>query len=196
MKNIPRAALRNYVLARRRNLSAAKRRKAALRAANRLTHSKAFRTAKSIGFYLAVKGELNPEPAMLQALSTGKDCYLPILRPFKQKKLWFGKWDNGTPTQPNQYGIQEPVCHPSKMRPVWALDLLIVPLVAFDKRLNRIGMGAGYYDRTLSYLRHRKHWRKPTLIGYAYEFQKTPVLVKRRWDIPMDMVITQKKVHR
>jgi 5-formyltetrahydrofolate cyclo-ligase len=71
------------------------------------------------------------------------------------------------------------------------LDVILMPLVAFDGQGNRLGMGAGYYDRTLAFLRHRRHWRKPRIIGLAYEFQRMPALPAEPWDVPLDGIITE-----
>ena len=73
---------------------------------------------------------------------------------------------------------------------------LLVPLVAFDARGNRLGMGGGYYDRTLAYLRDRSHWRRPRIFGLAHALQRVDALPKNAWDIPVDGVITEREMHR
>ena len=74
------------------------------------------------------------------------------------------------------------------------LDLVLVPLVAFDDRGNRLGMGGGYYDQTFAFLSQRQHYRRPTLLGVAYEFQRLVALPVQAWDIPLDGVATEKRV--
>jgi 5-formyltetrahydrofolate cyclo-ligase len=70
-----------------------------------------------------------------------------------------------------------------------------MPLVAFDEQGNRLGMGGGFYDRTLAYLRQREQWRRPLLIGLAHECQKVPSLESQRWDIPLDAIFTEAAVY-
>ena len=93
--------------------------------------------------------------------------------------------------QLNRFNIPEPQVRPSEWRSASQLDLLLLPLVAFDAQGNRVGMGGGFYDRTLAYLQHRRHWRKPVLIGLAHEVQKTDGLTTQSWDIPLDTIITE-----
>jgi len=77
-----------------------------------------------------------------------------------------------------------------------ALDLILLPLVAFDKSGHRLGMGGGYYDRTLAFLAHRRLWRKPHLLGTAYQFQQLETLPTQPWDIPLDGIATEQGVLR
>jgi 5-formyltetrahydrofolate cyclo-ligase len=71
-----------------------------------------------------------------------------------------------------------------------------MPLVAFDEQGNRLGMGGGFYDRTLAYLKYRQHRRKPVLAGLAHEIQKIGQLTTQSWDIPLDCIITENKLYR
>ena len=73
------------------------------------------------------------------------------------------------------------------------LDLVLMPLVAFDKAGNRLGMGKGYYDRSLKILNHRKAWRRPRLTGIAYEFQRVDKIDNEPWDIPLQFALTDKQ---
>lgn len=78
----------------------------------------------------------------------------------------------------------------------WGLDLIILPLVAFDLSGNRLGMGGGFYDRTLSFKHQRCHWKGPKLIGIAHELQRVDLLPVNDWDIPLDAVITEQKLYQ
>ena len=75
------------------------------------------------------------------------------------------------------------------------LDIVFTPLVAFDTAGNRVGMGAGFYDRSFAFRKHRRNWRRPLLIGVAYDFQRVPHIPARTWDVPVDLVVTDKKTY-
>jgi 5-formyltetrahydrofolate cyclo-ligase len=74
--------------------------------------------------------------------------------------------------------------------PRW-LDLVLVPLVGFDPRGHRLGMGAGLYDRHFAFLRHRRTWRRPLLVGVAFEAQKVERLTEAEYDVQLDGVVTE-----
>ena len=76
------------------------------------------------------------------------------------------------------------------------LDMIFVPLVAFDLNGFRIGMGSGYYDRTFEKKLEIKDMKSPVLIGLAYEFQKQECLNHQPWDVPLDMVVTELKIYK
>lgn len=95
----------------------------------------------------------------------------------------------------NRFGIDEPDTPLHQTTRSYGLDLVLMPLVAFDIEGNRLGMGKGYYDRTLKFLHLRRHWRKPRLVGIAYELQKFEQLPKQAWDIPLDAIVTEKAVY-
>ena len=96
----------------------------------------------------------------------------------------------------NRFGIQEPACSPRHWVRAWQLDLILLPLVAFDESGNRLGMGGGFYDRSLAYRQSRTHSRRPRLIGLAHELQRVEQLATNSWDIPLDMIATEKRVFR
>ncbi len=91
---------------------------------------------------------------------------------------------------PNRFRIQEPRANRKQQRKVWALDLVLLPLVGFDNAGGRLGMGGGFYDRSLAYLSLRKKWHKPTLLGLAHECQKVDQLTLASWDVPLHATIT------
>eukprot|EP01030_Chromulinospumella_sphaerica_P026812 gene26812-27037_t len=94
---------------------------------------------------------------------------------------------------PNRFGILEPQVNIGRQRKVWALDLVLLPLVGFDDAGGRLGMGGGFYDRSLAYLARRSSWRKPTLLGLAHECQKVKRLAQASWDVPLNGTVTDKK---
>jgi 5-formyltetrahydrofolate cyclo-ligase len=96
----------------------------------------------------------------------------------------------------NRYGIPEPSRRTGRQRNAQGLDVLVLPLVGFDGDCNRLGMGGGYYDRSLSYLSQRRHWRRPHLIGVAHECQRVPHVPVCPWDMPLDLVVTERGVYR
>ncbi|MCU0767615.1 MAG: 5-formyltetrahydrofolate cyclo-ligase [Gammaproteobacteria bacterium] len=167
-----------------------------LAVARLLCSQPSFLRARSVGAYLAADGELDPAPLIALAVAAGKRCFLPVLHPFAGPALWFCEWRPGDPLAPNRYAIPEPVATRRAPQPARALDLLLVPLVAFDDAGNRLGMGGGYYDRTLAYLRVRRHWRRPRVIGLAHALQRVASLPKNAWDVPVDAVVTERTVHR
>jgi 5-formyltetrahydrofolate cyclo-ligase len=157
---------------------------------SRLSHDRNYRYCTHIALYLANDGEIDPHYICEHAWDNGKQVYLPILAPLKDS-LYFAPYLPDSKLQLNRFNIPEPVCRPSEWKTAKQMDLLLLPLVAFDEQGNRIGMGGGFYDRTLAYLRYRTNWRKPVLVGLAHEIQKTGSLVTQSWDIPLDYVLTE-----
>ena len=122
-----------------------------------------------------------------------RHCYLPVL-PRRGRVMRFGRLRRDTPMRPNRYGIPEPVDRRSLR--ARQLDLLVMPLVGFDADGYRLGMGGGFYDATLAYMQHRRHGRKPRLVGVAYECQRADALPHDPWDMPLDAVLTERRLYR
>lgn len=183
-----RQQLRRDMRRRRQALSSAEQIAASHRFASRLSSSLTFRRARHIGLYLAADGELDPLPALLGAGNARRTFYLPVLPKHADAVLHFVRWIPGEPLIPNRYGIGEPAMQGRKLTPLWRLDLLLLPLVAFDDDGNRLGMGGGFYDRALAALQRQP--KRPRLTGVAHRFQRTDKLVPAPWDQPLDMIIT------
>lgn len=92
----------------------------------------------------------------------------------------------------NRFGILEPDRNWYQMAKLWSIDLLLMPLVAFDSTGTRMGMGGGFYDRSFAYLKQRGHWHKPHLLGTAFELQRVEGLPRQQWDIPLHSVVTER----
>jgi 5-formyltetrahydrofolate cyclo-ligase len=179
----------------RRQLTDAEQTSHAISAATRVANTRAFRNCKRVAAYIANDGELDPEYIIDSAWRMRKQVFLPVLSPFQQR-LYFAPFNIDSKLQRNCFGIPEPACHPSLWLKPQQLDLILLPLVAFDENGNRIGMGGGFYDRTLAYMKSRTRSRKPVLIGLAHELQRCDDLVANSWDIPVDMIASEQTVRK
>ena len=150
--------------------------------------------ARRIGFYWPTGSEFDVLPLLNHALRLGRACYLPVLPARRQRKLWFSRLTGRGAWRLNRFGIDE--FHAPRMVRAQRLDLLILPLVGFDERGFRLGMGGGFYDATLAHLAGRRHYRKPRLVGAGYECQRVTRLPREPWDRPLDAALTERTVHR
>lgn len=147
-----------------------------------------------VGFYLPMSEEIDLIPLLNSALWLRKACFLPVIPPRGARRLWFSRITGLPAWYQNRFGIYE---HGSIHRVrAHQLDVLFMPLVAFDAEGNRLGMGGGFYDASLAHLRTRNAFRKPKLIGVAYDFQRVDALPKESWDVPLDAVLTDRKLYR
>jgi len=190
-----RKQLRKEMRATRRRLSAADQAAHARDVARRLRGFLPFQSSSRIAFYLSNDGEINLLRLMQHALREKKKSFLPVLRRQQNPHLWFVEYRPGERLLNNRFGISEPRLQLRSQTPPWGLDAILLPLVAFDEHGNRLGMGGGFYDRTLAYKRRRLVWRPPLLIGVAHECQKVPLLPKQPWDVPLDFVVTEAKLY-
>jgi len=166
----------------------------ARRAVQLALHLRWLHRKRRAGFYVPAKGEFDCLPLMNRALWMGVVCYLPMVPPARQKKLWFSRLGGGPHWALNRYGILEYVRHDGRIR-ASELDILFIPLLGFDARGYRMGMGGGYYDSSLAHLARRRTWRRPRLVGLAFEAQGVDRLPTDPWDIPLDAVITERRCH-
>jgi 5-formyltetrahydrofolate cyclo-ligase len=115
--------------------------------------------------------------------------YLPVTDP--PRSLRFARWRDGDPLVRTRFGIDEPA---PAARTVAAtrLDVVCVPLIAFDRTGTRLGHGAGYYDSTFAFRGPRR--TRPLLVGLAHAFQCVPHLDRQPWDVPLDLVVTDDEI--
>lgn len=134
--------------------------------------------------YMAIRTEIDPLPVMEEAAAHG-----PVGVPVIQGRglpLKFSRWEPGCMLKEGPFGAMIPEAD-DFLEP----EILIVPLVAFDRMGGRLGYGGGFYDRTLQLLRSRR----PTLaIGFAYAAQEARDLPLEATDQPLDMVVTEQDV--
>lgn len=161
---------------------------------NKIMTLNPFEVSKNIAFYKAHDAEMSIDKVLTKAQTMRKNCYLPVLRSY-QHHLDFYSYHLENPLIKNRFGIEEPDTFQEKLISIADLDLIFLPLVAFDKRGNRLGRGAGYYDRALAPLKDRA-FKKPVLVGIAYNFQKINKIPIKKWDVPLNFVITEKTIYQ
>lgn len=143
------------------------------------------RNAQHIALYVSFDGEISTEKLIKTLWAQGKQVYLPVLHPFNPNHLLFLRYLPDTPMLKNKFGIWEPKLNVQNVLPLDELDILFTPLVAFDKQGNRLGMGGGFYDRTL------QNWQNSSFIpvGLAHQCQQVEQLPTEAWDVPLHRIL-------
>ena len=152
-----------------------------------------FQNAQNVALYLSFNGEINTQDLIDHLWSLKRNVFVPIMHPFCRGQLLFQAYTPNTKMRHNQFGILEPTLDVRYVCPLEKLQLILTPLVAFDTSGNRLGMGGGFYDRTLVALQNRKH--QATVAGLAHELQLTSTLPTETWDIPLPYILTSSKLY-
>ena len=141
--------------------------------------------AQHIALYVSFDGEISTEKLIKTLWAQDKHVYLPVLHPFNSNHLLFLRYLPDTPMLKNKFGILEPKLNVQNVLPLDELDILFTPLVAFDKQGNRLGMGGGFYDRTL------QNWQNSSFIpvGLAHQCQQVEQLPTEAWDVPLHRIL-------
>ncbi len=179
-------AVRQKMLEKRRQLSTDIQENYARQISQQLFQQHYFHQAHHIALYLPFAGEVSTTHILEQAFFLDKSCYLPVLA---EQQLQFVRIDKNSLLTKNRYGILEPSLDSDKMIDLKILDLVLMPLVAFDSQCHRLGMGGGYYDKTF----HFRIGLLPRLVGLAYDFQCVTDLPYSNLDVSLDEIITEKK---
>lgn len=188
MPHLPRKELRQTLRQRRRALSPLERASHETAMIDALLHYPAFRRARRIALYWPADGE--PDLRLIAPLlERHQTLYLPILT--HNRRLRFAQWVIGMPMRQNRFGIPEPRHRIQDRLGARQMDLILMPLVGYDDTGARLGMGGGFYDRTLAFRKARRCWRMPLLIGVAHSLQRCPTLPIEPWDVPLDGILTE-----
>jgi len=185
-----RQTIRQTARQHRRTLSADEQSHFAVQAAQRMLALPAVIQAKNIALFLSFDGELDTAPLIRALWQANKAVYLPVLHPFSAGNLLFLRYSETTTLIRNRLKILEPRLDVRQVLPVAQLDVLVTPLVAFDSEGQRLGMGGGFYDRTL------QHWQQYHFypIGLAHDCQWVPELPTEAWDIPLPAIVTPSRL--
>jgi 5-formyltetrahydrofolate cyclo-ligase len=143
--------------------------------------------ANSIACYWPFNGEPDITPAYRQLLADGCQLALPVISDDDQNDMNFYSWCLQSTVTRNRYGIFEP--QDTGRVALSSLDMLIIPLVGYDRLGNRLGMGAGYYDRHLVSLRDLQ---LPLRVGIAYSLQEIDLVDTDSWDVPLHGVVNER----
>lgn len=189
---IDRNELRRQMRAQRRALTQSQRAAVGVGIAKVVSRLRLLRPGRRIGAYLAHAGEADLTATL--ALAQRRRCriYLPAITHRRNGRMEFVRFDPHSPLRRNLFGIAEPDARRAHRIAALKLDLILVPLVAVDPWGARLGSGAGFYDRRLHRLQADRCWRRPRLIGIAYEFQRVTRLPPQPWDVPLDAVVTDR----
>ncbi len=177
--------LRRTIRESRRATPASERISAAERLAERLLALPFAPDSGHVAGYWAVDGEIGLHVWQLRLPPNLTYC-LPVLH---GDVLRFAAWRPGAALVSNRYGIPEPDVAPEDLLAATDMALVVAPVVAFDDRCHRLGMGAGWYDR--SFASRRSRAAPPWLAGAAFASQQVDAIAAEPWDVPMDAVCTE-----
>ena len=188
MEKVQRQKIRSEFRKKRQALSQQQQSSAASKLLTTCLASTKLSQAKTIACYIANDAEIDPISIIDYCWQQGKCVLLPVLHPFSKGHLLFVEYSPNSPTRKNRYGIDEPIVTSTNLCPLESIELIFTPLVAFNTQGDRLGMGGGYYDRTLAPIRRDS---MPTqLIGLAHTCQQSDRLLTDSWDIPLDGIAT------
>ena len=178
--------IRQFIRQKRRSLSVAEQSLASTKVKEILLSHKKIIQARNIAFFLSIDGELPTQPIIEALWQAGKSVYLPVIHPFSPRALLFFRYEPTTELITLPYQLKQPKLNITTLCPIEALDVILTPLVAFDKQGNRLGMGGGYYDKLL------KNWQQSAFypIGVAHDCQQVEQLTTAAWDVPLPEIIT------
>ncbi len=140
----------------------------------------------SLACFWPFDGEPDLIPICKELIADDCKIALPVVSKQLDYKMEFHRWDAVSPLTKNRYGIREP--QKTMPMPLSGFDMLLLPLVGYDKTGNRLGMGAGYYDRQLETLRDL---HRPYRLGIAYSLQQVSLIRKNDWDVPLHGLVNE-----
>ena len=173
-------ALRRRLRAARRAVPAAERPGAAAAIDRALASLGLPRPGSRISAFHPFDGEIDPSVALARARALGCSVYYPVITSLRARRMRFVASTEDAAAE--------------TISPRW-LDLVLVPLVGFDARGTRLGMGAGFYDRHFAFLRHRRTWHRPRLLGLAFDVQRVERLADAAHDVPLWGIVTERGIY-
>ncbi len=186
-QNTKKTALRNELRARRRQLSESDRLSLDASINQFLAKYIAEHRPATIAAFWPFDGEPNLLPTLAATDQHGTQIALPVIKQSPSgPSLVFAQWTSATVMEKNHYGIPEPCGSPEIL--LFNIDLLLLPLVGWDESGNRLGMGAGFYDRALTPL---NQCEVPVRTGVAYQLQRVPKIPDEPWDIRLHMLLSE-----
>lgn len=186
-----RQTLRSRLTRQRQRLSAPERLAAARGLRQSLEQLPEYLIDERVAGYWASAGELPLNLAVAPLAERGQRFYLPVVG--SSRCMQFAPWQMGEEVAPNRFGIPEPTLG-GDVVPAARIELVLVPLVGFDRHGNRIGFGGGYYDTTFAFLHDEKRPTTPLMVGIGYAFQECAGLEAQPWDVRLDYIATEREL--
>ena len=180
------AQLRQALRQRRQSLHPNEQKIAAQALITFITDLPGWPEAHSIGVYLPADGEIDTRVLISLCRAQRKQVFLPVIQ--TDRSLRFAQWLPDQPLAANRYGIPEPLAN-EQSHPAESLDILFMPLVGWDLQGGRLGMGGGFYDRTLAGV------TRPVLVGIAHANQQVVSIPREEWDVPLNFIATDTALH-
>lgn len=185
-----RDAVRRAARARRSELSDEDHRRAAAGCAAQLVGLDRFAVPGTLATYLPIDGEIDPNQVLPALRDRGWDVTVPVVGP--DRSMRFVRWDRDATMERNRFGIDEPAA-PHRSVPPSEIDVVLVPCVALDRRGNRLGFGAGFYDRAFARTTDPDATtppRRAVLVGVVHDVQLVEQIDPDAWDVSMDLIVT------
>ncbi len=183
-----RKQLRQSIREKRQALTVTQQQQASQLLLKQVSRLPALQNIKSVALYLAADGEIDPMPTIEWLWQQGYQVCLPVIHPFSKGQLLFLHYQPESAMVRNRYQILEPKLAATNIVPINEIDIIFTPLVAFDAHGQRMGMGGGYYDRTLApWLKHNP---AALAIGLAHDCQQVTKLTCETWDVPLPIILT------
>lgn len=179
------ATLRAEVMARRDTLTTGEREAASVAIAERVRHLPQLARARTLAAYMPIWSEVDPRPIIAWALERGLDVVLPAVT--GGTAMEFRRHLAGDPLIAGRFGTMMPGAEAEVVDP----DVVVSPMVAFDRAGTRLGHGRGFYDRAIALLHARGV--RPALVGVAFAAQEVPVIPAEPHDIRMDVIVTERE---
>lgn len=150
-------------------------------AANHFLEGVPLNATDIVALYWPIRDEIDCKPLLTALVDSGQPVALPVVLG-DEEPLELRLWEEGQPLYPSGFGTLAP----AETAPVVEPDVVVIPLLAFDKHGTRLGYGKGYYDRTLAKLS-----KKPLLVGYAFAGQELDFIPRESHDMPLDILVTE-----
>lgn len=187
-----RALLRARMAVRRNELEAKQRIAAASGVLHALENLPEFMTDANVAGYWAVRGELPLNLVVASLARREQHYFLPVLG--ARRQLHFAEYSTGTAVTHNRFGIPEPAIPAERRLTPRDMDVILLPLLAFDRQGHRLGTGGGWYDASLAFLRTQPRPAAPLLVGIGYAFQEVESIPAESWDVDLDYVATDSEL--
>ena len=181
--------LRHHLRQQRQSIPPAQRAQFAQKVLSKVRHNLHCQPRQKIALYLPNDGEIDTQPIINFLKKRAISIYLPVLF---GKKLKFAKL--GHTFLKNRFGIDEP--DDTAILSAHQMHTIFIPLVGFDHNKHRLGMGSGFYDRTLTFKQRQGRYQHPKLYGLAFDCQQVACLKAQPWDIPLNKIITPTTIYQ